>query len=67
MAYGFDNTDLFKRSALYVDRILRGESPGNLPVQAPTKFELIVNLRTARAMGLTIPESFLLRADAMID
>lgn len=67
MAYGFDNTDLFKRSALYVDRILRGESPGNLPVQAPTKFELIVNLRTARAMGLTIPESFLLRADALID
>jgi putative ABC transport system substrate-binding protein len=67
MAYGFDNTDLFKRSALYVDRILRGESPGNLPVQAPTKFELIVNLRTARAMRLTIPESFLLRADALID
>jgi putative ABC transport system substrate-binding protein len=67
MAYGFDNSDLFKRGALYVDRILRGESPGNLPVQAPTKFELIVNLRTARAMELTIPESFLLRADALID
>ncbi len=67
MAYGFDNNDLFKRSALYVDRILRGESPGNLPVQTPTKFELIVNVRTARAIGLTIPESFLLRADELID
>ena len=67
MAYGFDNNDLFGRSALYVDRILKGESPGNLPVQAPTKFELIVNVRTARTMGLAIPESFLLRADALID
>jgi putative tryptophan/tyrosine transport system substrate-binding protein len=63
MAYGFDNTDLFRRSALYVDRILRGESPANLPVQAPTKFELIVNLR----IGLTIPEAMLLRADTLID
>lgn len=67
MAYGFDNNDLFGRSALYVDRILRGESPANLPVQAPAKFELIVNLRTAKAIGLTIPESFLLRADTLID
>ena len=67
MAYGFDNNDLFRRSALYVDRILRGESPGNLPVQAPTKFELTVNLRTARAIEITIPESFLLRADELIE
>jgi putative ABC transport system substrate-binding protein len=67
MAYGFDNNDLFKRSALYVDRILKGESPGNLPGQAPTKFELVVNVRTAKALGLTIPESFLLRADELID
>jgi putative ABC transport system substrate-binding protein len=67
IAYGFDNNDLFRRSALYVDRILRGENPGNLPVQAPTKFELTVNLRTARATGITLPESFLLRADALIE
>ena len=67
MAYGFDNNDLFRRSALYVDRILRGESPANLPVQAPAKFELIVNLKTAKAMGLTIPEPFLLRADTLIN
>ncbi len=67
MAYGFDTNDLFKRSALYVDRILKGESPGDLPVQAPSKFELTVNLRTAKAIGLTIPESFLLRADTLIE
>jgi putative ABC transport system substrate-binding protein len=67
MAYGFDPTDLFRRSAVYVDRILRGESPANLPVQAPAKFDLIVNLRTAKAIGLTMPEAFLLRADALID
>ena len=67
MAYGFDNNELFSRSALYVDRILRGENPANLPVQAPTKFELIVNLKAAKAIGLTIPESFLLRTDALID
>jgi putative ABC transport system substrate-binding protein len=67
MAYGFDNTDLFRRGAVYVDRILKGESPANLPVQAPTRFELIVNLKAARAIGLKIPESFLLRADTLID
>ena len=67
MAYGFDNNDLFGRSAVYVDRILRGEIPANLPVQAPTKFELVVNIRTAKATGLTIPEAFLLRADELIE
>jgi ABC-type uncharacterized transport system substrate-binding protein len=67
MAYGFDNNDLFKRSALYVDRILRGESPSNLPVQAPTKYELVINLKTAKALGLTIPPSVLARADKVIE
>jgi putative ABC transport system substrate-binding protein len=67
IAYGFDNNDLFRRSALYVDRILRGEKPDNLPVQGPVKFELVVNLRTARATGITIPESFFLRADEVIE
>jgi putative ABC transport system substrate-binding protein len=67
MAYGFDPVDLFRRAGPYVARILRGEKPGELPVQAPTRFELVVNLRTARAMGLEIPEAFLLRADELID
>jgi ABC-type uncharacterized transport system substrate-binding protein len=67
MAYGFDNNDLFKRSALYVDRILRGESPDNLPVQAPTKYELVINLKAAKALGFTIPPVLLARADEVIE
>jgi putative ABC transport system substrate-binding protein len=67
LAYGFDPRDLFARGAGYVDRILRGERPGDLPVQAPTKFEMIVNLRTAKAMDLRIPAQFLARADRVID
>jgi putative ABC transport system substrate-binding protein len=67
MSYGPDTVDTVRRAAAYVDRILRGEKPAELPVQAPTKFEMIVNLKTAKALGLTIPESFLLRADEVIE
>jgi putative tryptophan/tyrosine transport system substrate-binding protein len=61
LAYGVDRVDLFRRAASYVDRILRGEKPGDLPVQLPTKFEMAVNLKTAKALGLTVPQSILLR------
>jgi putative ABC transport system substrate-binding protein len=67
LAYGFDPRDLFARSAAYVDRILRGERPGSLPVQAPTKFEMIVNLKTARALDLHLSPVFLARADRVIE
>ena len=67
MAYSANNVDFARRTAGYVDRILRGEKPGDLPVQSPTHFDLVVNLKTARAIGLTIPESFLLRADEVIE
>ena len=67
ISYGPDTLDTVQRSASYIDRILKSEKPGDLPVQAPTKFELVVNLKTARALGLTIPESFLLRADSVIE
>jgi putative ABC transport system substrate-binding protein len=62
-----DRVDNFRRAATYVDRILRGEKPGDLPVQLPTKFEMVVNRRTATTLGLTIPPSILLRADEVIE
>jgi putative ABC transport system substrate-binding protein len=67
ISYGHDPIDSWRGAATYVDRILRGEKPGELPVQAPTKFELVVNLKTARALGLSIPPAFPLRADEVIE
>jgi putative ABC transport system substrate-binding protein len=67
MSYGIDVPDMYRRSATYVDRILKGESSGDLPVQAPTKFELIINLKTAKALGLTVPLIMQMTADEVIE
>jgi putative ABC transport system substrate-binding protein len=67
MAYGPNNDEMFRRAALFIDKIFKGAKPADLPVQAPTKFELVINLKTSKALGLTIPESFLLRADELIE
>jgi putative ABC transport system substrate-binding protein len=66
LSYGVDQVDNFRRAATYVDRILRGAKPGDLPVQLPTKYEMVVNLKTAKALGLNVPQSLLLQADAVV-
>jgi len=66
MSYSDSLTESYRRSARYVDRVFQGAKPGDLPIEHPTKFELVINMKTAKALGLTIPQSLLVRADEMI-
>ncbi len=67
ISYSPDRTDLWRRGAILLDRVLKGANPAELPVEQPTKFELVINLRTAKTLGIKIPEAFLLRADEVIE